>query len=75
MPDAAYAAFVEDCRQERAHLVGLIETLEGHRMNPGIPNTIPSPMIAATAATLGSLQIIVAQLNKFLDAYEINSQA
>jgi hypothetical protein len=32
-------------------------------------------MIADTAATLGSLQIIVAQLNKFLDAYEINSQA
>ena len=70
MPDAAYAAFIDACRQERAHLVGLIEALEGHRMNPGMPITIPGPLIAATAATLVSFQKTLAQLNTLIDAYD-----
>ncbi len=73
MPETAYAAFIEDCRQERAHLFGLIEALEGKRMNPGMPLAIPSPMIAATAATLAALQNTVLQLNTLIDAYEAAS--
>jgi hypothetical protein len=69
MPDSAYAAFIEDCRQERAHLIGLIEALEGKRINPGAPIAVPEPMQAATAATLLGLQAAVAQLNTLLEAY------
>jgi hypothetical protein len=69
MPDSAYAAFIEDCRQERAHLIGLIEALEGKRINPGAPIAVPDTMQAATAATLLSLQAAVAQLNTLLEAY------
>jgi hypothetical protein len=69
MPDSAYAAFIEDCRQERAHLIGLIEALEGKRINPGAPIAVPAAMQAATAATLLSLQAAVTQLNALLEAY------
>ncbi len=75
MPDFAYATFIEDCRRERAHLVDLIEALEGNRMNPGMPITIPGPLIAATAATLVSFQKALAQLNTLIDAYEANPDA
>jgi hypothetical protein len=74
MPETAYAAFIEDCRQERAHLFGLIEALEGKRMNPGMPLTIPSPMIAATAAILEALQNTVLRLNTLIDAYDAVSK-
>jgi hypothetical protein len=73
MPDAAYATFIEDCRQERAHLIGLVEALEGKRMNPGMPIAVPEAMIAATAATLISLQQSLTQLNALLDAYQAQS--
>jgi hypothetical protein len=69
MPDSAYAAFIEDCRQERAHLIGLIEALEGKRINPGAPIAVPETMQAVTAATLLGLQAAVAQLNDLLEAY------
>jgi hypothetical protein len=75
MPDSAYAAFIEDCRQERASLTGLIEALEGHRMNPGAPITIPGPLMAATASTLVAFQTTVTQLNALLDAYEASPDA
>jgi hypothetical protein len=72
MPDSAYAIFIEDCRQERAHLFGLIEALEGNRISPGARITIPDPLIAATAATLVTFQNTVTQLNMLIDAYEAN---
>ena len=70
MPDSAYAIFIEDCRQERAHLFGLIEALEGNRISPGARITIPGPLTAATAATLAAFQNTVTQLNTLIDAYE-----
>ena len=70
MPETAYAAFIEDCRQERARLFGLIEALEGKRMNPGMPLVIPAPMADATAATLVAFQNTVLQLNGLIDAYD-----
>lgn len=75
MPDSGYAAFIEDCRRERAHLVGLIEALEGGRINPGMPITIPDHLVAATASTLAALQAALSQLNTLIDAYEANSGA
>ena len=75
MPDSAYAAFIEDCRQERAHLFGLIEALEGSRIAPGSRIAIPAPLIAATAATLLAFQQTVIQLNTLIDAYEAHLQA
>jgi len=75
MPDTAYATFIEDCRQERAHLFGLIEALEGNRIAPGARITIPGPMIAATAATLAAFQQTVTQLNTLIDAYDASLKA
>ena len=72
MADYAYATFIEDCRQERAHLSGLIEALEGNRMNPGMPITVPGHLIAATSATLVAFQNTITQLNALIDAYEAN---
>jgi hypothetical protein len=50
--DTAFATFIEDCRQERAHLFGLIEALEGRRITPGSCITIPGPLSAPTQSTL-----------------------
>jgi len=75
MSDSAYATFIEDCRQERAHLFGLIEALEGNRIAPGARITVPGHMIAATAATLVAFQQTVIQLNTLIDAYEANPDA
>jgi len=72
MPDYAYATFIADCRQERAHLMGLIEALEGNRISPGARFTIPGHLIAPTAATLVAFQQTVAQLNTLIDAYDAN---
>jgi hypothetical protein len=69
MPDSAYALFIEDCRQERAHLAGLIEALEGIRISPGARISIPGPLIAPTA-TLVAFQKTVAELNALIDAYD-----
>jgi hypothetical protein len=70
MPGFVYAEFIEVCRQERASLTGLIEALEGERMDPGAPLIVPGPMVSATAATLVALQTAVRQLNVLLSAYE-----
>jgi hypothetical protein len=72
MADTAYATFIDDCRTERAHLFGLIEALEGNRINPGMPIVTPDALIAATAATLVSFQNTVTQLNTLIGAYEAN---
>jgi len=70
MPDTAYATFIEDCRQERAHIFGLIEALEGNRISPGSRITIPEPLVAATAATLAAFQNTVTELNALIDVYD-----
>lgn len=75
MADGPYATFIEDCRQERAHLVGLIEALEGNRISPGARIVIPEPLIATTAQTLVSFQNTVVQLNALIDAYDANEKA
>jgi hypothetical protein len=75
MPDSAFATFIADCRQEQAHLIGLIEALEGNRMNPGMPITIPAHLIAPTSATLVAFQGALTQLNALIDAYEANPDA
>jgi hypothetical protein len=72
MPDAAYATFIEDCREERAHLFGLIEALEGNRIAPGVRIAIPAALADATAATLLAFQQAVTQLNALIDAYDAN---
>jgi hypothetical protein len=75
MPDTAYATFIEDCRQERAHLAGLIEALEGIRISPGARISIPGPLIAPTAATLVAFQKTVTELNTLIDAYDAGEKA
>lgn len=70
MSDTAYAAFIEDCRTERASLTGLIEALQGLRMNPGAPIAIPPELDAATDATMQAFQDARLALNRLIDAYD-----
>ena len=70
MPDAAYATFIEDCRDQRAALTGLIEAIQGLRMNPGAPIAIPPELGAATDATMQAFQDARLALNTLIDAYD-----
>ena len=63
MLDSAYAALIEDCVQERASLIGLVEAIENKMLAPGMPITIPKTMDAKVAATLVAFKQTVAQLN------------
>jgi hypothetical protein len=75
MSDSPYATFIEDCRQERAHLVGLIEALEGNRINPGARIVIPAPLITTTEQALAAFQETVIRLNALIDAYDAGKKA
>jgi hypothetical protein len=70
MPDAAYAAFIEDCRRERASLIGLIEAMENKMLGVGVPITIPDSMNAQTKAVVTSMQRTLADLETLIDQYE-----
>jgi hypothetical protein len=75
MPDTAYDALIEDCLQERASLIGLIEAMETRMLAPGMPIAIPDDMNAKVASTLASFKQAVAQLNILIDAYEVTPEA
>jgi len=75
MSDSAYANFIEDCLQERASLIGLIEAIESKMLAPGMPITIPETMAAKVEATLAGFKQAVAQLNILIDAYEADPDA
>jgi hypothetical protein len=72
---SAYAAFIEDCVQERASLMGLIEAIENKMLAPGIPIEIPEAMEAKVKATLAAFEQAVAKLNILIDAYEADPDA
>jgi hypothetical protein len=75
MSDSAYDAFIEDCRQERASLIGLIEAIETRMLAPGMPFTVPADMNGTVASTLDAFKQTVAQLNILIDAYEATPKA
>jgi hypothetical protein len=56
MSDAAYANLIEDCLQERASLIGLIEAIESKMLAPGMPIAIPKVMDAKMGATLDAFK-------------------
>jgi hypothetical protein len=70
MSDSAYVAFIEDCVQERASLIGLIEAIENKMLAPGMPIEVPEAMNAKVEATLTAFKQAVAQLNSLIDAYD-----
>jgi hypothetical protein len=70
VPDSTYDLFFEDCLQERASLIGLIEAIETKMLAPGMPIAIPEEMNAKVASTLAAFKQTVAQLNALIDAYE-----
>jgi len=75
MPDTPYDAFIEDCLQERASLIGLIEALESKALAPGMPLVIPDVMSGRVASTLAAFRQTVSQLNTLIDAYEATPEA
>ncbi len=75
LSDSAYANFIEDCVQERASLIGLIEAIENKMLAPGMPIAIPETMAAKVEATLIAFQQAVAKLNILIDAYEADPDA
>jgi hypothetical protein len=75
MPDTAYDAFIEDCLQERASLIGLIEAIESKALAPGMPLVIPDGMNGTVASTLAAFKQAVARLNVLVDAYDATPEA
>ena len=47
-----FAGFIEDCRRERAALIGLVEALENKMLGAGMPIIIPASLNKLTAETL-----------------------
>jgi len=74
MSDPAFSMFVEDCRSERASLIGMIEAFQGKRMNPGTPLEIPDALAEATEAVVLSFQQTLLALNKFIDVYDADAK-
>lgn len=70
MSDTAYAAFIEDCRRERATLIGLIEAVENKMLAPGSPIEVPENMAATTQTALLSMQRTVSDLSTLIGQYE-----
>ena len=75
MTDSAYANFIEDCVQERASLIGLIEAIVSKMLAPGMPIAIPKTMDAKVGTTLAAFKRAVAQLDILIDAYEADPDA
>ena len=75
MSDPGYAAFIEDCVQERASLIGLIEAIENRILAPGMLIAVPEAMNAKVEATLTAFKQTVAQLNILINAYEAEPDA
>ena len=75
MPDSNYAAFIEDCRRERASLVGLIEAMENKMLGAGLPMTIPQALDAPTTALIASMTRAVGDLDALITAYEAHPDA
>ncbi|HEY4275383.1 MAG TPA: hypothetical protein VGM68_07870 [Rhizomicrobium sp.] len=74
MSDSPYALFIEDCRIERAKLIGLIEAIQGKRMDPGAPIEIPYALAAQTEAVVQSFQKTLVALNALIDAYDADAK-
>jgi hypothetical protein len=75
MPDSNYAAFIEDCRRERASLIGLVEAMENKMLGAGLPITIPHAMNAPTEALVASMTRTIGDLDTLIAAYEANPDA
>ncbi len=75
MSNPTFAMFVEDCRAERASLIGLIEAFQGKRMNPGAPLEIPDALANLTEAVVQSFQQTLQTLNTFVDAFDASEKA
>jgi hypothetical protein len=70
MSDTPYATFIEDCRDQRAALTGLIEAIQGLRMNPGAPIAIPPELATPTESLMQTFQDTRQALNRLIDAYD-----
>ena len=75
MPDSNTAAFIEDCRRERASLVGLIEAMENKMLGAGLPMTISQALDAPAKALIASMTRAVGDLDALITAYEANPDA
>jgi len=75
MPDSNYAAFIEDCRRERASLVGLIEAMENKMLGAGLLMTIPEALNAPTKTLIGSMTRAVGDIDALITAYEADPDA
>ena len=65
-----YAGFIEDCRRERAALIGLVEALENKMLGAGMPLIVPAALTQLTADTLDGFKRTVANLEALIAAYE-----
>jgi len=72
MPDSNFAAFIEDCRQEHAALVGLVEAMENRMLGPGLPMAIPQALNAPLDTLVAGMTRTISDLDALITAYEAN---
>ena len=75
MEKSGYAAFIDQCRDERASLMGTIHMMEDRKLGVGTPITIPAAMNHATVAAVASMRRTVAELDALIAAYEAKPDA
>jgi len=69
-----YASFIHECREQRASLASLVETMESGRLGVGNPITLPK-INAATAALILSCKSSIADLDMLIAEFEANPDA
>jgi hypothetical protein len=75
VPDSNYAAFIQDCRDQRAALIGLVEAMNTKMLGAGMPITIPDAMNEPTKAMVASMVRAIEDLGTLIAAYEANPDA
>jgi hypothetical protein len=70
-----YAEFIEDCRSQRAALIGLIEAMENGSLAVGTTITVPDSLAAVTAVTVSGFKRTITELNALIEAWDANPKS
>jgi hypothetical protein len=65
-----YAEFIEDCRSQRAQLIGLIEAMENGSLAVGTTIVVPDSLAAVTAVTVSGFKRTITELNALIEAWD-----
>lgn len=75
MEDHGYAAYIEECRHERARLAELIQRMEDRKLSTGESITIPHALYHHTVGVLAALRRTIAELDALIADFEARAGA